>query len=173
MDDHYEVRNTALSDLELIFGFFDESIVYQESKGYPVWRNYDRQAIIKDIAAGNQYKVVMNAQPVIVFSVAYSDKVIWREMDDGNAIYLHRIVVNPEFKGKKLFGVILKWAIAHVRERGLKYVRMDTWASNTNIIAYYKGFGFVFVENYTTPDSSTLPTHNRKLALSLLEYKIS
>ena len=34
------------------------------------------------------------------------------------------------------------------------------------------GFGFEFVENYTTPDSMELPQHNRKLALTLLEYRL-
>jgi hypothetical protein len=48
---------------------------------------------------------------------------------------------------------------------------MDTWAANPAIIDYYKSFGFVAVENYTTPNSSELPVHNRNLALTLLEYR--
>jgi ribosomal protein S18 acetylase RimI-like enzyme len=93
-------------------------------------------------------------------------------MDDGKAIYLHRIVVNPTFKGRKLFGAILDWAIAHSKQKGLRCIRMDTWAANPTIIEYYKSFGFVFMENYTTPDSEELPVHNRKLALTLLEYRL-
>ena len=53
----------------------------------------------------------------MVFSVRYSDKLIWRELDEGGSIYLHRIVVNPAFKGRKLFGVILDWAIDHVKRK--------------------------------------------------------
>ena len=166
------VRNTVIADLNFIYELFDQSILYQETKGFPVWRNYDRTAIVNDINSGNQYKVIVDEEIGIVFSVAYSDKVIWRELDEGNSIYLHRIVVNPAFKGKKLFGNVLAWSIDHAREKGLASVRMDTWASNPVIINYYMGFGFRFIENYTTPDTDELPVHNRKLALTLLEYSL-
>lgn len=94
-------------------------------------------------------------------------------MDKGKSIYLHRIVVNPEFKGQRQFGTILNWAIEHSKQKGLSSIRMDTWADNPTIINYYKSFGFRFVENYTTPDSEELPVHNRNLAMALLEYGLS
>lgn len=171
MVDQYEVRNTEVSDLEVIFELFEQSINYQEKKGFPVWRNYDRNAIIQDIENENQYKVVIGSKTAIVFSVCYADKIIWRDFDKGDSIYLHRIVVNPELKGQKLFGKILDWAIGHCKQKGLNSIRMDTWAANPTIIEYYKTFGFNLVENYTTPDSTELPVHNRNLALTLLEYK--
>ena len=173
MPDHYEVRNTELSDLKQIFELFDYSILYQERHGYPVWKNYDKAIIISDIEQGNQYKVLVDSAIGIVFSVGYSDKIIWRSMDTGDSVYLHRIVVNPDCKGRKLFGVILEWAIQHAKEKGLKSIRMDTWATNPTIISYYQKFGFSFVENYTTPDRSELPVHNRNLALTLLEYEVN
>jgi GNAT superfamily N-acetyltransferase len=167
-----EVINTALGDLEQIFELFEHSINYQEERGYPVWRNYDKNAIVRDIENNNQYKVVIDSKTAIIFSVRYDDKVIWRDLDKGNSIYLHRIVVNPEFKGRKLFGEILDWAINHSKQNGLSSIRMDTWAANPTIIDYYKGFGFTFIETYTTPNSEELPVHNRTLALALLEYKL-
>lgn len=173
MVESYEVGNTELSDLKQIFNLFDHSIIYQEKNGFPVWKNYDKNAIIKDIGNGNQYKILVESQIGIVFSVCYTDKVIWREMDNGNSIYLQRIVVNPELKGRKLFGLILDWTIKHAAQKGLTSIRIDTWAANPTIINYYKNFGFAFIENYTTPDSKELPLHNRNLALTLLEYKLN
>src|SRR5690349_16981595 len=146
------VTNTELSDLNEIFKFFDDSIEYQEKNGYPVWRNYDKDALIKDIENKNQYKVLIESKVAIIFSVRYADKVIWRDLDKGNSIYLHRIVVNPKLKGQKLFGEILSWAIQHSKQKGFSSIRMDTWANNPTIINYYKSFGFNFIENYTTPD---------------------
>ena len=172
MIEQFEVRNTGMSDLPLIFGLFDQSIDYQEKRGYPTWRNYDKNAIIRDIENKNQYKVIIDSATAIVFSVCYTDKIIWRHFEKGDALYLHRIVVNPAFKGKKLFGIILDWAVNHSKQKALTSIRMDTWAANPNIVNYYQDFGFSFVENYTTPDSSELPIHNRNLALSLLEYRI-
>ncbi|MEK6780681.1 MAG: GNAT family N-acetyltransferase [Bacteroidota bacterium] len=167
-----EVINTEVSDLTQIFELFEYSINYQEKKGYPVWRNYDKNTIIKDIEDRDQYKVVVDSKTAIVFSVRYADKIIWRDFDKGNSIYLHRIVVNPEFKGQRLFASILDWVIEHSKQKGLSSIRLDTWADNPTIINYYKSFGFTFIENYTTPDSEELPVHNRNLALTLLEYKL-
>lgn len=166
------VLNTELSDLEFIYELFEHSIRYQEERGFPVWKNYDREAIVKDIRERNQYKILVNGETGIVFSVAYSDKIIWRERDQGQSIYLHRIVVNPDFKGQKLFGKILDWSIEHAREKGLTSIRMDTWSSNPAIVKYYLSFGFRFIENYVTPDTDALPVHNRNLGLSLLEYPL-
>ena len=167
------IQNTEMSDMELIFSFFECSIKYQEQHGYPVWKNYDKDAIIKDIESKNQYKVMIEETAAIVFSICYVDKIIWREYEKGDALYLHRIVVNPSFKGQKLFGTIIDWAIEHRKLKGIKNIRMDTWAANPTIINYYKSFGFNVVENYTTPDSVELPVHNRNLALTLLERRIS
>jgi GNAT superfamily N-acetyltransferase len=167
----YSIHNTEMGDLPFIYELFEQSILYQEKKGYPVWKDYDKGAIVKDIQNGNQYKVVIDSSIAIVFSVAYHDKVIWRERDKGESIYLHRIVVNPEFKGQKLFGSIIAWCRDHIRNKGLSSIRMDTWAANPTIINYYKTFGFEVVENFTTPNTPELPVHNRNLALTLLEYR--
>ena len=167
----FKVVYATPGDLPQIFQWFDESINYQRKKGYPTWENYDQGAIARDIDNGNFYKVINDAGTGIVFAVGYNDKVIWRHHDAGESMYLHRIVVNPAFKGQKLFGEILNWAREHLKERGLKNIRMDTWAANPAIINYYKTFGFAVIENYTPPDVKELPVHNRNLALTLLEYR--
>src|SRR5690349_19844752 len=105
-----KVDNTTPGDLDFIFRLFDQSVAYQKKNGYIDWEHYDKHALINDAGNGNQYKIVIDSEIVIVFSVCYADKIIWREMQKGDAIYLHRIVVNPVFKGKRLFGEILKWA---------------------------------------------------------------
>jgi len=154
----------------MIYELFEHSITYQEQHGFPVWKNYDKAAIIRDIDHGHQYKIVSGSTLALVFSVAYRDAVIWRHMDQGQSVYLHRIVVNPAFKGQRLFGQVVDWSKHHIRERGLTSIRMDTWAANPNIIRYYESFGFERVEDFTTPDSTDLPLHNRNLPLTLLEY---
>ena len=76
-----DVKHTEMSDLELVFELFEHSIYYQEKKGYPVWKNYDKNAITRDIENRNQYKVLVDSKMAIVFSVRYTDKAIWRDLD--------------------------------------------------------------------------------------------
>lgn len=168
-----KIENTKTADLEFIYGLFDQAIEYQKRKGYSVWKGYDKDAFQKDIDAGNQYKITIDSQIAIVFSVCYSDSVIWRDKENGDSLYLHRIAVNPSFKGQKLFGEILNWAKEHARKKQLNFIRMDTWGDNPSIIEYYKSFGFSFIENYTTPDSLELPSQHRNLGLALLEMRLN
>ena len=161
-----------MADLPFIFELFDQSVIYQQSRGYPDWKNYDRDAIARDAENNNQYKLMLGDTIGIVFSACYTDKLIWRQMDKDDSIYLHRIVVNPACKGHQLFGAILNWAVEHAKQKGYSNIRMDTWAANQNIIRYYENFGFSIVEKYTTPDIAALPVHNRNLEMALLEFTI-
>lgn len=169
---NYKIENTSLTDLEFINTLFDDSIRYQQEKGFPSWKGFDKNALVNDVKNKNQYKVILDSQIRIVFSVCYTDKIIWRHREIGDAVYLHRIVVNPAFKGQKLFAIILDWTFEHAKQKGLNFIRMDTWGNNPLLIHYYKSFGFRFIENFTTPDSLELPSHNRNLTLARLEIKL-
>jgi ribosomal protein S18 acetylase RimI-like enzyme len=168
--DTYKIVNTVKEDLPFVYQLFDEALIYQKRNNYPDWEGYDKDVFQEDIANHFQYKIVIEHSIACIFSIRLSDKIIWRDRDNNDAIYLHRIAVNPDFKGQKQFQKILDWAISYARETGKSYIRMDTWANNPVIIDYYKSFGFQLLGNYTTPDTPKLPVQNRNIALVLLEY---
>lgn len=169
---NYKVINTTESDLKFVFHLFEEAIAYQKRKKYSVWDGYDKDSLKQDEKDGLQYKIVFGNTILCVFSVCYTDEIIWGTKECGNAIYLHRIVVNPKHKGQKHFQKIMDWAISNSKKRELKFVRLDTWADNPNIINYYKSFGFKFIENFRTSNSTSLPSQYRNLDLALLEYEL-
>lgn len=167
-----QIENTSIADLSFIYILFEEAIIYIKKNNYVGWTTYDKNFIQQDIDKKLQFKITNGNDILCIFSICFSDELIWREMEKGDAIYLHRIVVNPEFKGQKQFEKILKWSIEFANRNGLKYIRMDTWAYNPNIIAYYKSYGFQFLENYKTPDTPELPDQHRNLKVALLEIKL-
>jgi len=166
------IINTEKSDLNFIYHLFDEAIAYQKRNNYQVWGDFDRAVLIKDIDNKLQYKLVSNDEIAYAFSICYSDKVIWREKDKDDAIYLHRMVVNPKFKGQKRFGKILEWTQDYCKDKNLRFIRMDTWADNANIIDYYQSFGFDVVGYFKTPDSDELPIQQRNNEIVLLEMEL-
>lgn len=170
----FKVINTDLHDLTTIEWLFKQAIAYQTQKGTPGWGKIDMDYICTEIAKKLQYKIVnKDGMTLCIFSVCYNDSAIWREKETGSSIYLHRITVNPKFKGQKQFAKVLAWAINHAIENNLESIRIDTWAHNHEIIQYYQQFGFEFVEHYTTTNSNDLPAQHRNVDLSLFEYKIS
>lgn len=168
----YQIENTSPEDLNFIYWLFEEAIAYQEKNNYVGWNSYDKHFIKLDIKNKLQFKITKGNVILSIFSICLSDALIWREKENGDAIYLHRIVVNPAFKGQKQFEKILNWTVEFANEKGLKYIRMDTWADNLNIIDYYKNYGFQFIENYTTPNTKELPDQHRNLKVALLEMKL-
>nr|WP_302328286.1 MULTISPECIES: GNAT family N-acetyltransferase [unclassified Sphingobacterium] len=107
-----------------------------------------------------------------IFSVQYTDPVIWREKDKNDALYLHRVVVNPVYKGQKQFMKVLNWAKEHALQKGLKFIRMDTWAENTKLTDYYKSYGFEVAEYYTTPNEAGIPIQYRNVEVVLFEMEL-
>jgi ribosomal protein S18 acetylase RimI-like enzyme len=170
--DDYKVTNTTENDLETVYWLFEQAMSLQGKNDYRVWKTIDKIALKKDIENRLQFKIVKDNEIICIFSVQYDDPFIWRDRDKNDAIYLHRIVVNPNFKGQKQFEKVLNWTKRFARQNHLKYIRMDTWADNAKIIGYYKSFGFVFIENYKTTDIPELPIQNRNLNMALLELKL-
>ncbi len=170
--ENYQIENTSTADLDFIYSLFEEAITYIKKNNYVGWTTYDKNFIKQDIENNLQFKITNRNEILCVFSICFTDVVIWREMEKGDAIYLHRIVVNPKFKGQKQFEKILNWNIEFAKEKGLKHIRMDTWADNANIIEYYKSFGFIHIEDYTTPNTPELPEQHRNLKVALLEMKL-
>ncbi len=168
----YKIENTAQNDLAFIYRLFEVAIAYQERKNYPVWKGYDKKVLQTDIENKLQYKILVADEIACIFSVCYSDPIIWREKDKGDAIYLHRIVVNQNYKRQRQFDKILCWVVDYAKQKKLNFIRMDTWADNPGILAYYQSFGFKLLENYNTPDTEELPKQQRNLSLALLEYKL-
>ncbi|WP_411030999.1 GNAT family N-acetyltransferase [Spongiimicrobium sp. 3-5] len=168
----YIITHTEKQDLKVICWMFNEAIVYQKRNNYPVWPPYDSNILANYIVKKEQRKVVVNDQIACVFSVCYSDPLIWREMDGDPSVYLHRLVVNPNFKGQRNFEKVLKWTIAHAKQLKLRFIRMDTWANNPPLVDYYLSFGFKVVEYFTTPDVAELPIQQRKNEVVLLAMEI-
>ena len=168
----YHIENTVEADNPLIYHLFEEAIAYQKRKGYPVWRGYDKEVLAKDRLEQRQFKIVINQEIACIFSICYEDPLIWQERDQDDAIYLHRIVVNPKYKGQQQFGKIMAWAIQHAREKNRAYLRMDTWDDNPPLVDYYKKFDFIIIDYFTTPDTEELPPHHRGNPVVLMEYAI-
>ncbi|HEY0610843.1 MAG TPA: GNAT family N-acetyltransferase [Chitinophaga sp.] len=166
------IVNTTEADKTFIYWLFDQAISYQQKNGYPAWKGYDKDALQTEIANHLQFKIV-NGQDILgVFSISYSDPGTWGERDTGNALFLHRTITNPNFKGQKVFEKIRNWAIQFAREKHLGFIRMDTWTDNPQLIAYYQSHGFQVVAERRTPDVPELPEQNRNLNVTLLEMKI-
>jgi GNAT superfamily N-acetyltransferase len=166
------ITNSSIQDTETIFRLFDSAIQYQKEKGYDLWPQFDRKLIETEIKEKRHWKILDGENIACIFSVMYNDPVIWCEKDKDDAIYLHRISINPEYKGKEMMGVIKSWAEEHARKKNKKFVRMDTWGNNENIRNYYIKCGFNYIGQQYLKNTEGLPLHYGGSVLSLFENEV-
>ena len=164
---------STLADLDLIFHFYDLAVAYQKTKFHKHWLPFDRKMIETEVIENRQFKIMEDDTVACVFAITYSDPHIWKERNADKAVYIHRIVTHPSFRGRNYVKLIVQWARRHVSENKLNYIRMDTWGDNDSLINYYVQCGFGFMGIIVPEPSDELPSHYSAITLSLFEIKVS
>ena len=90
-------------------------------------------------------------------------------MERGEHLYLHRIARAAAYPGRRLLDAVLTWASARCRALGRAGLRMDTWASNGALLAFYERQGFRLVGRRRIGVEPRLPAHYHGEELALLE----
>ena len=168
-----EIVNAEREDIDTIFDLYDKAIEFQKKVFDKHWLGFDAALVNGEIAERHLWKIVENGQIACLFSIAYSDPIIWLEKSKDPAMYIHRIVTNPDFRGRGYASVITEWARGHAKANDLRFVRMDTWADNQKLLDYYHACGFKSIGLVTPEESDMLPKHYSGLSLSLLEIDLN
>lgn len=136
------------------------------------WLPFDRQMVQTEILENRQWKIMVDAQVACVFVTAYTDPAIWGGKDSVPSVYIHRIVTNPQFRGRNFVGAIVEWAKGHGKAMGKQLVRLDTWAENLKLKELYLRNGFKFLGNAAPAEPTALPSHYSGIVLGFYELEI-
>jgi ribosomal protein S18 acetylase RimI-like enzyme len=161
-------------DIPSIRELVDAAIAYQKLKFGKHWHGLNEAALIKEIGRQLHWKIMEGDQIASFFSIAFTDALVWDERDADPAIYLHRIVTNPAFRGRGYVPLITDWAETHGREAGLTFIRLDTNRDNARLNAYYQkcGYRFCGIKTFHDLDNPEIPKHYFGSGLSLYEKSI-
>jgi len=164
------IRPSASSSINQFRDFWIAAISYQALKQLPLWPTYPEQKIKNEIEAGFHFSVFTQDDVLAgYFSLALSDELIWGDKERGDAIYIHRMCVNPDRKGNRLTAAVLAWATGYAVNTGRKFVRMDTWGDNQRLVDYYIACGFRHIENRRLDVVPGLSPHYHNTNLALFE----
>lgn len=155
--------------LSAIRAAYADARVLQREQAAPLWPEFTVEAILAEITAEHLFRVLDGDTLAGIFSVAYEDPAIWGDRERAAHVYLHRIARVATYAGRGLLGAVLGWGRARCQALGREGLRMDTWASNTALIAYYERNGFRVVERRTLGADARLPSHYHGIELALLE----
>ena len=162
-------ENAVPADIDIIFDLYGAAIEFQKKIFHHNWLGFDRSMVEREIEEKRLWKIIDEEQIACIYSVVYSDPMIWRERSEDSAIYIHRIVTNSDFRGRGYARTITEWAKDFARTNNIRFIRMDTWGDNQKLIGYYQDCGFKFL-GLTAPEiSDALPKHYVGISLSLFE----
>ena len=119
IENTHSIINAEIDDLPFIYNLFEQAINYQKINQFIGWLNYDKDFIKMDIINGLLFKVIVEHEIMGIFSICFKDELIWRDKENGDAIYIHRVILNRLFTGKKIFKIILEWAISFSWQKNL------------------------------------------------------
>jgi GNAT superfamily N-acetyltransferase len=167
------IVNSTEQDIDKIFSLYGDAIGLQKKLFNKHWQSFEVALIKKEIAELRQWKLMVDGAVAGIFAVTYNDPEIWRERDADAAIYLHRIVAAPGFRGNNLVNYIIDWARHHATEKGLTHIRLDTFADNEKLTGHYIKCGFTHVDTVTLQPMVSLPAHYAETPLALFEIKVN
>lgn len=166
------IASATAEHLPAIRAAYADARAIQRAAGGEVWLEFLDAAILAEINAGHLFRVLDGEALAGVFTVAYEDPIIWGDMERGAHIYLHRLARATAYPGRGLLDAVLAWARAECRRLGREGLRIDTWASNSALVALYERAGFTLVGHTRTPADDRLPAHYHGTELALLEETI-
>jgi ribosomal protein S18 acetylase RimI-like enzyme len=168
-----KIYPSVLTDDGKFREFWDAALAYQAAKQLPLWPPYPGERIAAEVQAERHFSA-FTPDGVLAgyFSLALADEIIWREKEQGDAIYLHRICVNPARKGNNLTNYILAWAYGYALGIERKFIRMDTWGDNQRLVNYYISCGFQHIGNQRLGIVPELPAHYNNANLALFENPV-
>lgn len=163
-----KIRPSTQKDIRQFRVFWDSAVDYQKARRLPLWPAFPENNVRDEIRNGLHFSCDAGDGDLMgYFSVALSDELIWGEEERGDAIYIHRMCVNPKSKGNNLARSVLAWAYGYASRLERKFIRMDTWADNQRLVNYYVDCGFHYIGQQQLEDVAGLPSHycNTRLAL--------
>ena len=167
-----EIKNSTIHDLEQIFDLYKIARGIQIKKGAALWPEFDKALIETEIFENRQWKNIIDNQVACIWATTFSDPQIWEERNSNPAVYIHRIVTNPVFKGQNLVGEIVTWARNYAKVNGKDFIRMDTVGENNGLINYYQKCGFDFLGLLKLKNTDGFPAHYINAAVSLFQITI-
>ncbi len=173
MQREIEIQNSQPNDIDTIFEFYDMAVDYQKKVFNKHWQGFSKELVQTEIAENRQYKILVDGVVAAIFAVTFNDPEIWEKKDLQPSIYIHRIVTHPNFRGYGFVNHIVVWAKEYAQNNQIDFIRMDTWADNEKLLAYYTGCGFNHVGSIKVKANSGLPKHYEGISLNLFEIAVN
>jgi ribosomal protein S18 acetylase RimI-like enzyme len=150
------IRQAKADEVAIALSLFEEAALKLREKGINQWQHWinPTSEYVNRVQKGFDDKVYFfvekSGELAGMFRLMDSDEEYWGTQKE-SAIYLHSFLTKPAFKGQDIGSRVLKSVEITIREKGIKYFRLDCKSDNEALCQYYIRQGFEPVRLKTMP----------------------
>lgn len=116
--------------------------------GHKVWLDewLDKEQLLnEEVTEDDFYVGYINEIPLIAFILQNTDKEWWENNND-KAVYLHKLCIKNNGTLKNMTGLLIETLKAELKQKGIKYIRLDTGYNEDKVKSIYIKNGFKIVK---------------------------
>lgn len=161
-----------MNKLEIRFGEVDTAASvmrdvasWGREQGYRVWPDEwltKEELITPDAQPENFCIGMVDGEIACAFILQWADSAYWPRAPKYEAAYLHKFCVRRKFAGMGMTALVTEALRIECRNRGIRYIRLDTALDEKTIRKIYLNAGYKIVDIIDYPN-------NRSMALYELE----
>lgn len=142
-----ELRSAVIEDAPKLVELRNGLAEWMLNRGIEQWQpdQFDVEHLTAWIEAGLIFIYPKGDQIAASVAVLENDPLIWGP-DDGDAGYIHMLMVDRRWSGRGLGHRTLEWAERHIERKGKERVRLDVTAANATLQQWYTERGYEIVD---------------------------
>jgi GNAT superfamily N-acetyltransferase len=140
----FHVEPISRTDMDVFIRILRRRIEWLAARSIRMWSldQADADYLMKRYDDPACYVGFEDRQPVGGFLLLEQDSQYWPDNTGDAAFYFHKLVVDPEYRGRDYAGRLLEWIKRYAREKGKKYVRLDYDKTRAYLRKLYPHHGF-------------------------------
>lgn len=153
----WHVSPAGASDIPGVIALYREAQEWLQGQGFDQWQGQPQVAdrIRRDVDKAAGVWVIRDCASRLVATIKLDERAdpeFWRPEDEPRtALYAHRGIVIRSHAGLGLGSAMLNWASLRAEAAGKKWLRFDSWATNTKLHALHQSQGFTLVRILRLP----------------------
>ena len=125
-----------------------DALEWLKAKGEPLWT--EKEVSVEDLKSSYKIEESFIAyhdnRPIACMFLQESDPLFWPEIQDSSSLFVHKLSVLREFKGKGVTQEMLQWASKYAQRQGKSWLRLDCDGGRPKLRQVYESLGFSFVD---------------------------
>jgi GNAT superfamily N-acetyltransferase len=139
-----EIVKARPADTDKASAIMNEVAGWLAARGETLWfpEELTPERLLPSIEAEELHLVLMDGEPAGTVIFQLSDRIYWPDMPEGDAAYIHKVILKRSSAGSGISRQIIQWARDKAKDLGMKYLRLDTEAARPKLCALYESAGF-------------------------------